>query len=186
MFSIRKYPGGIAASCLVAALVAGTAVAAEPMNIRPGLWSTRSTTVMSGAPIYVEGMPAANRAEYEKQWAATVNRPLTNEDDEDCITEKDIRQAAMLDSLRKGENCKLTVSKQTSTALAGVAECSEGKTSTRTQFDYRANSPTAFSAEIKTAVTSPNGVTNMNITMGGKWLAASCPAGDDDDYEDDE
>jgi hypothetical protein len=180
MPSIRNLVGCSVALCLAATALT-TAVAAEPLDIRPGLWSTSSTTVMSGAPLYIEGMPAAGRADYAKQWAQTINKPIKDSDDEDCITAKDIREASMLDGLKKGENCKVSMSKQSSTAMAGVIECQESKTSTRTTIDYRAASPTSFSADLVSTVTSPNGVTTMKINMAGKWLAASCPADDEED-----
>jgi len=167
--------------------VSSTAVlasAAETFNIRPGLWSTRSTMTLSGAPIYVPGMTPAQRAEYAKSWASTINKPEV-EDDEDCITVKDLQEAAMLKGFRKGPNaCKESNVKVTPTSLSATLDCKDGETTSHTEMNYSASSPTAFKGAFKTSITSPNGVTTMSVAMSGTFKSASCPREDEDDDED--
>jgi hypothetical protein len=168
-----------------AALVAAVAFAAQPMNIRPGNWTVTTTMTMGGAPLYVEGMPAAGRAEYAKTWATQVGKPIS-QTDEECITEKEVREMDVFkDMQRDAKSCKTTITRQTATAVAGTMECTDAKTSTRTVVDYTATSPTTFRGSFKSTTTSPNGTTTMDLAMSGKWLAASCPAGDDDEDSDD-
>lgn len=177
----------------VAALAAAsTVLAADAFNIRPGLWNTTTTTQYSGAPLYVEGMPESSRGDYAKQWASMVNKPMVHRDPTDCISEKDIRDSGrMIEEFKKDRgSCTHSISRQTSSQMVAVVECKDGKVTTRTEIDYVASSPTAFRGTMKTTINSPNGTTRMDMTLEGKWVAASCPAGsdddDDEDYEDDE
>lgn len=170
------------ALCASAALVS----AAETFNIRPGLWKTHTSLTFAGAPLYVMEMNDAQRASYAKSWAQTVNKP-TSDDDEDCITVKDIQEASLLKDL-KDENkaCKESNVRMTANAMTATIDCKEGKTSTHTEVDYAASSPTAFRGTIKSSITSPNGVTTMTATMTGTFKAASCPKEDEDDGDDEE
>lgn len=168
--------------CTAAALVS----AAETFAIKPGLWKTQSTITFGGAPLYVAEMNDAQRANYAKSWAQTVNKP-SNDDDEDCITEKDISQSALLKDLKKdGSSCKESNVKVTATSMSATIDCKDAKTSSHTEMNYTASSPTAFKGTIKTSITSPNGVTTMTAAMSGTFKAASCPAEDDGGDDGDE
>lgn len=171
----------ILALCAIAATVA---VAAEPLNIRPGHWSVTTSMTAGGAPLYIESMPAASRADYAQQWAKDVGKTTTDTDDE-CLTEKKIRDTDFFRDMRdEAKSCKQSISKQTSSAIAGTLECKDAKTSTKTELNYTADSPTSFKGSLKSTMTSPNGVTTMTFVMSGKWVAASCPAGEEDEEED--
>ena len=166
-----------------AVVAAASASAAEPLNIRPGNWMVTTTMTMGGAPLYVEGMPEAGRADYAKSWALQVNKP-TSETDEECITEKEIRELDLFNDMKDdAKSCKQTVTRQTATQVAGTMECKDAKTTTRTDLDYAATSPTTFKGTFKSTMTSPNGTTTMALAMAGKWVAASCPADEDEEEE---
>lgn len=164
----------------VALLGAAAAFAAEQLDLRPGYWTITTTMTTGGAPLYVEEMTAANRADYAKTWAKDVGKPHVETDD-DCITAKDISDAKFFDGFdQEGKACKKTLTKQSARALAGTVECSDAKTKTRTELDFAADSPTTFRGSIKSTLTSPNGTTTMSISLAGKLKAASCPADEDD------
>lgn len=163
-----------------AATAFSNAFAAEPMNIKPGLWDVTQTMTMSGAPLFVEGMNAASRAEYAKSWEKTANKPTTDQDQQ-CITAKDIKDARLFQNRStKGQQCKDTVKKQTSTAWSATSDCKDAKTSNLLEIDYTAPSPDRFSGTVKSSMTSPNGKTVIEIKMSGKWVGASCPKEDTD------
>lgn len=162
------------------------AFAAESINIKPGLWEITKTMTMSGAPLYIEGMPAAGRAEYAKSWEKTANKPSTDTDKQ-CITAKDIKESKLFeDKSSEGKQCKNTVKKQTSTALNASSECKDAKTTNVIDFDYAAPSPERFTGSVKSTSTSPNGKTVIDLKMSGKWLAASCPDEDADENSEEE
>lgn len=164
----------------VAATLSSTAFAAEPINIKPGLWDVTQTMTMSGAPLYVEGMNAASRAEYAKSWATTANKPTTDQDQQ-CITAKEIKEAHLFqDGSSKGKQCKQTVKKQTSTAWSASSDCKDEKTTNVLEIDYAAPSPERFTGTVKSTLTSPNGKTVIDMKMSGKWVGASCPNEDED------
>jgi hypothetical protein len=169
----------VVAAAAAAAAFSG-AFAAEQINIKPGLWDVTQTMTMSGAPLYVEGMNAASRADYAKSWEKTVNKPETDHDQQ-CITAKDIKEARLFQNRgSKGQQCKETVKKQTSTAWSGTSECKDEKTTNLVEIDYAAPSPDRFTGTVKSTSTSPNGKTVIEIKMSGKWSAASCPKEDED------
>lgn len=159
--------------------------AAETFNIRPGLWNTHSSVTFGGAPLFIAEMNDAQRANYAKSWAQTVNKP-SNDDDEQCIEAKDINAAEFLKDLKKDANsCKESNVKVTATSMTATVDCKDAKTSSHTEMNYQASSPTSFKGTIKTSITSPNGVTTMSATMTGTFKSASCPKEDDggDDEE---
>jgi Protein of unknown function (DUF3617) len=167
--------------------------AAEPLNIKPGLWEFTQTMTMSGAPLYVEGMTAASRAEYAKSWEKTAGKPDTSHD-KDCITAKEIKEAHLFfqDRHNEGQQCKPPVTKQTATAWSVTSECKDAKTTNLIEFNYTAPSPDRLTGVMKSTLTSPNGKTVIDIKMSAKWVGASCPAedkesddGDDKDASED-
>ena len=154
--------------------------AAESLNIRPGLWKTTSTMTLGGAPVYIDGMNDAQRAQYAKSWAQTANKP-TSDDSEECITAKDIQEANLFKDLKEeGKACKESNVRMTGTVMTATLDCKDAKTSTHTEVDYTAASPTSFKGSIKSTITSPNGTTTMNVTMSGTFKSASCPKDEDD------
>jgi hypothetical protein len=164
-----------------AAAFSSTTFAAEPINIKPGLWDVTQTITMSGAPLYVEGMNAASRAEYAKSWEKTANKPTTDQDQQ-CITARDIKEAHLFqDRSSAGKQCRQTVKKQTSTAWSASSECKDEKTTNVLELDYTAPSPDRFTGAVKSTLTSPNGKTVVDMKMSGKWVGASCPNEDGDD-----
>jgi hypothetical protein len=155
--------------------------AAETFNIRPGLWKTHTTLTFGGAPLYIAEMNDAQRANYAKSWAQQVNKP-SSDDDEDCITAKDIQEATLLKDLKlEDQSCKESNVRMTGTVMTATIDCKSGKTSTHIEVDYVASSPTALKGTIKSSITSPNGVTTMTASMSGTFKAASCPKEDEDE-----
>jgi hypothetical protein len=158
------------------AMLLSDARAAEPINIKPGLWEVTHTMTMSGAPLYVEGMSAAARADYARSWEKTAGKPETDHDKQ-CITARDIKEARLFQNrVSDGQQCKQSVKKQTSTAWNASSECKDAKTTNLLELDYTAPSPDHFTGTMKSTVTSPNGKTVIDLRMSGKWVGASCPA----------
>jgi hypothetical protein len=156
--------------------------AADQLNVRPGLWEFDQTMTMSGAPIYIEAMTPAQRAEYAKSWAKDAGKPHSDVDQQ-CITAKDIKDAKLFkDQNQVGKQCTNKVAKESKTVWSGTSDCKDAKTNTRTTLDFNAPSPDRLSGLIKSSTVSPNGTTVFEIKFSGKWIAASCP---DEDSEED-
>jgi hypothetical protein len=168
-----------------AAALLSDAHAAEPLNIKPGLWEFTQTMTMSGAPLYVEGMTPASRAEYAKSWEKTAGKPETSHD-KDCIRAKDIKEAHLFfqDRHNEGQQCKPPVTKQTATAWTVSSECKDAKTTTLIELNYTAPSPDRLAGAMKSTLTSPNGKTVIDIRMSARWVGASCPAEDNESDDD--
>jgi uncharacterized protein DUF3617 len=170
----------------VSALVAAPAIAAETLDVKPGYWDFSQTMTASGAPIYVEAMTPAQRAEYAKSWAQDAGKPNTS-NEKQCITAKDVKEATLFkDQSQEGKQCKQTVGKATKTAWSASVDCKDGKSTTHTQADYTAPSSDKLSGAVKSSTTSPNGVTVIEFKFSGKWIAAACPAEDSAEPEESE
>lgn len=169
----------------LAALVGGSvAIAAEPLDIKPGLWDIDMSMTYTGAPLYIEAMTDAQRASYAKSWATTVGKTETSRDQQ-CITAKDVQDMALFKGVADDKQCKNDITKQTSKALVATMDCKDAKTTTHIDVDYAAASPTQFASIIKSTMSTPNGKTTANLKINGKWAAAACPdeaeeASDDD------
>jgi hypothetical protein len=160
-------------------------LAADAFTLKPGLYHMNTSMTMGGAPMYVEGMNDAQRAQYAKSWAQNINKPEVSEDD-DCISQKDIEEARLFKGMGEDDPqaCKKSGMKQTASTLAGTIECTRGKVVTRSEMNIVAVSPTSFKGTIKITMTSPNGKTTMDATMSGTYKGASCPAGSRDGDDD--
>jgi hypothetical protein len=176
----------IVTTLIAATATVSSALAAEPLNIKPGLWDTTQTMTMSGAPLWVDGMNAAQRAEYAKSWAKTANKPET-EHDKQCITAKDIKDAHLFqDQSTEGKQCTQTVKAQTATAWRASSECKDENTTNVLEIDYTAPASDRFSGSLKSTLTSPNGKTVIDVKMSGKWIGATCPKEDTDSGDEEE
>jgi hypothetical protein len=152
--------------------------------MKPGLWEVTQTMTTSGAPLYVEAMPPAQRAIYAEAWKKEVGKPQTDVQEE-CLTAAEIRDAEVFQSdAEEGKQCKQTVTKQSSTAWVASSECKDSKTTNLIQLDYAAPSPDKFTGTVKSTTTSPNGKTIIEIKLAGKWIGASCPAEDEEESDD--
>jgi hypothetical protein len=172
-----------AAACTAVALPCVSS-AAEPLNVKPGLWEFNQTMTMSGAPIYIEGMSAAQRAEYAKSWAKDAGKPIADKDQQ-CITEQEIKEAKLFENKsQEGKQCTNKVIKETKTAWSGASDCKEGKTRTTMQMEYTAPSPERLTGTLKSSTVSPNGTTVFDFKFNGKWVGASCPDEDEDSSSD--
>lgn len=174
----------LAAACAAALALPSFAFAIEPLNMKAGLWEVTQTMTTSGAPIYVEAMPPAQRSIYAEAWKKEVGKPKTDVDEE-CLTAEDIKQAKVFqDESSEGKQCKQTVTKQTTTAWIASSECKDAKTTNLIQLDYSAPTPDKFTGTVKSTTTSPNGKTIIEIKLAGKWIGASCPVEDEEESDD--
>jgi hypothetical protein len=160
------------------------ASAVEPLNMKAGLWEVTQTMTTSGAPLYIEAMPPAQRSIYAEAWKKDVGKPQTDVEKE-CLTAEDIKSAKVFqDESAEGKQCKQTVTKQSPTAWIASSECKDAKTTNLIQLDYAAPSPDKFTGVVKSTTTSPNGKTIIEIKLAGKWIGASCPAEDEEESDD--
>lgn len=143
---------------LAALCVSMLATADQPFHIQPGLW--KLTTTVGGG-----GLGAMTR--------------------NSCITADDIRNVRLL-QLASGQGseaaCTSQVTRQTADALEGVVECSSPSGPSRAQVRFTASSPTRLAGNMQVA--APAGM-QIGITLAGEWVAAACPAADDeeDDFD---
>ncbi len=161
------------AACLLTG-VAGLALAAEPLNIKPGQWEMSTTTAMSGAmmpPELLARMPPEQRERLEatlKQHAVGAGaHPNTTKT---CVTKEDLQRGSVhADKDQDPKNCQNRVVQQTATHMATHFHCT-GERARDGEMKMEAVSPEQLKGAIQ--VTTPHG--KVNLTLTGRWLGATC------------
>lgn len=178
---MRPFFAVAACAALIAPVIEA---AAEPLDIRPGLWDMTKTLTVSGAPPYVEGLSV--NSEYAAMWKKSVGKPET-ERDYDCLTKEDIDGSQLFEDMQKqGMQCERTTKTQSARTWVVTVECQGNKQTTRMQLDVTSASSDRMKGSIKSTTTSPNGVTVMDIKVEGRWVAESCEAPEEDAEEGEE
>jgi len=161
-----------AAACLLTGAV-GLACAAEPLNIKPGLWEMSTTTQMSGAmmpPDLLARMPPEQRARIEatlKQHGVGAGaHPNTTKT---CVTKEDLLRGSVHAEKEQDKSCQYRVGTQTATHMETHFHCA-GNPPRDGEMKMEAVSPEEFKGAIQ--MTTPNG--KVNVTLNGHWLGAAC------------
>lgn len=162
----------VSAPCMLGA-VAGLALAAEPLNIKPGQWEMSTTTQMSGMmmpPDILARMPPEQRARMEatmKQHGVGAGaHPNTTKT---CVTKEDLLRGSVRAEKEQDKNCQYRVVTQTATHMETHFHCA-GEPPRDGEMKMEAVSPEQFKGAIQ--VTTPQG--KVNIALNGRWLGAAC------------
>jgi hypothetical protein len=162
------------AGCLTFAL---SVLAAEKLNIKPGLWEVTSLSEMAGIPTLppeiLAKMTPEQRVQMEGALKAQGAKGPQKSVDRECITQKDLERPFEPDS--DDESCKQTVVATTRTTQEVRMVCKEASGS----FKVTAPTPETMAAtfEIK------GGGMTIKSQLKGRWLGADC--GDEAEDEDD-
>jgi hypothetical protein len=165
------------AACLLIG-VAGAALGAEALNIKPGLWDMSTTTAVSGSmmpPELLAQMPPEQRARLEaamKQRGAGGGQAHSTKS---CVTKEDLQRGSVkADKDEDHKNCEYRVVTQTATHMETHFHCT-GEGARDGEMKMEAVSPEQFKGAIQ--VTTPNG--KVNVQLAGHWLGASCAGAKD-------
>lgn len=153
----------------LAAATASPALAADHLDVKPGLWSMTMNTQASGAPsMDLSKVPAAQQAMMKKMIAAQMGKALKAKTFKSCLTEEQLAKPIAF----QGENdpsCKVVVKKSTPSEVQYSEECTGAHPRSVT-----AN----FKAASETSVTGKSHVVSQGMTVdvsiGGTWVGADC------------
>ena len=161
----------------------------QPLNVKPGLWQvTEISTIGGGAPPITPAMQARldkmtpeQRAHIEAMMKSrTGGTPHTNQYKK-CVTAKELNTNAFMNG--PDEKCTWTIVNSTGTDMeARGTSCEAGKEQgmeTNVDIKLHVVDPEDVKASIQ-GTASGNGQTiNIDNSLTGKWLGASCPSGTD-------
>lgn len=154
--------------------VAGTAArAAEVLDVKTGAWEMTSVTVATGQkvpPEALEGLPAAQRAELERQMKATDGKPVTHTSKE-CLTKKDLDEAQILkEDEDEGVACTTRIVSRSARKLVAEKTCpAPAASKSKLVFEAQGRERMTGAFEMERA----DGA-RVKAEVKGRWLGASC------------
>lgn len=149
-------------------------VAAEPLNVKLGLWEISSETQMSGMPPLpkelLDQMSAEQRAALQAAIKAQADGGPIRDTSQQCVTREDLENPFNDDDL---ENCERTVVSSSATRQEFRLTCT-GERSGEGTFRIDTPTPESMTGEFNLKVSS--GAEAMTITsrLRGKWLSGDC------------
>lgn len=148
--------------------------AAEPLNVKLGLWEISSETRMTGLPPLpkelLDQMSAEQRATLQAAIKSQTGGEPLRDTSKQCVTREDLENPFNDDELK---NCERTVVSSSSTRQEFRLVCTGERAGEGT---FRINTPTPESMTGEFELKVANGADTMTITsrMQGKWLGADC------------
>ena len=159
------------------ALVSLAATAAEPLNVKLGLWEMSTTAATSGSmipPVLLAQMSAEQRSRIEaamKQHSAGGGHTKNSKS---CVTKEDLNRGKFEAGKNEDpKNCQYRVVMQTATRMESHFQCT-GDAARSGEMKVEALSPEQIKGAIQ--VSTPNG--KVTVELAGHWLAASCAGAD--------
>jgi hypothetical protein len=155
----------------MAVSAAAPALAADHLDVKPGLWSMTMQTQMGGVPnVDLSKVPVAQRAIVQKMMAAQMGKAAKPKAFESCLTEADLSKPLAF----QGENdplCKVSVKKITASEVQYGEECT-GAHARSVTTDFKAANEESVSGRSRAV---SQGVT-VEVAISGKWVGADCGA----------
>lgn len=166
---------------LIAGLAAtGIAGAAQPTDIRPGLWEFRSTRLnigglpdlssqMAQAQQYLRSLPPDMRRMVEQEMAARGASLGKDGTVQSCITPDQAKSDAIYSGKTEG-NCTLGNVVKSGSTVRGQLNCTQ-PTATG-NFEAHIQTPERFTTRVH--MNSPRG--DMQMETAARWIGAECAA----------
>jgi hypothetical protein len=166
-------------------LLAGTF---QPLNVKTGLWQVTEVSTVGGAPPITPDMQAAldkmtpeRRARAEAMMKSRFGGTPHTTQYKKCITPKDLNSNPFVNG--PGEKCNWTTVTSTSTDMeARGSGCEAGKEQgmdTDVDIKLHVVDPQNVKATVQGKATGNGQTMNIDNSLTGKWVAATCPAGTD-------
>ena len=165
---------------LLTVAIAPLCLAADGLNLTPGLWELIYTTGMSGFVMPPAAMAQMTPEQKARMAAAMQQReaagPRTHTV-KSCITAKELKDGTFTAQEDKDDkNCKNTIVTQTATKQEMTVSCTGQETRTgRIQIEAVDNKHMKGVVDM-----AMGGGGKVNMQLTGKWLATSCAGADDE------
>ena len=164
----------IAAGLLVPLAVS----AAEPLEVKTGLWEITTATQTHGMPQIAADLLSKMTPEQQAQMAAMLGqreggKPKEHKSEE-CVTREDLEKPFHPDSEDK---CETNIVKSTSTTQDISVSC-EGDHPSSGKMHVEATSPESMKGTLELAFAGGENPLTINSTINGRWLGPACKDGD--------
>ena len=167
--------GTILTSLLLAGNMADAA--AEPLDIKPGLWAMSVRAEMHGMPPIPEeqlkNMSQQQRSAIENMMSESA-KPHTREMQQ-CITQEDLKKSENLfNTDQPGMKCHNKLTKHSTSVMAGTIDCSKAGTRATGEFTYEAKDREHVNGNVSMTITNGKNTMTTMGTMSGHWLNGVC------------
>lgn len=171
--------GGVFSSAMVLlVLVAGGNV--NPLNLKPGLWQTTMTTIISGAPpmspdakAKLAQLPPEQRARLEAMLKSQYGGTPRTTTWKSCVKKEDLNKWPFDDPKNK---CKYTVQDSTGSTMDVSGTCTTNEYNVEFKLHLVVSDPEHASGTGQQTLSQGGQSMTGKYSGSSKWLGASCPA----------
>lgn len=159
-------------SCIVIALVLSSTLAfAAPLDVKPGLWETTTTTEMSGMPpLDTSKMTPEQKARIETAMKKRKAQGPRVHVRKSCVTKERLNREPFQG--KEQESCTRTVISSTGTHWQTKLLCTNPKRVG--EFDIEAVSREHIKGSVQMNESSGKHAMAVHVSIDGKWLGSSC------------
>lgn len=169
------------ACLLVPALTSG----AEKLNVKTGLWETKSSLQFSGMPVPKElrqKLTPEQLAKMRADLAAEAAKGPIRETSRDCVTAKDLENPFASSNTK---DCKQTIVNTTRTSQEARLVC-DGDYKGTGVLKIQAPTPEAMNGTLDIKMSDGTETFTMKGTLSGRWVSADCGEEDEGDADENE
>jgi hypothetical protein len=148
------------------------ALAAEPMDLKLGLWETTVTTNISGSPMpesALKQMSPEQRARIEAAMKKREAQGPRSHTTRSCLTKEKLNRPFEKQGEPANSNCKNTIVTATRTVQEYKIQCT-GPEAHSGVMHMEAQSPERFKSTVK----MNSSRSTINVELNGHWVGADC------------
>lgn len=159
-------------SYIVIALVLSSTVAyADPLDVKPGLWETTTTTEMSGMPtIDTSKMTSEQRSRFEAAMKAQHAQGPRTHVHKSCMTKEKLERAPFQE--KDKESCTHTVISSTGSHWEAKLLCTKPRRVG--EFKVEALSREHIKSTVQMNASDDKHAMAVHVSMDGKWIGSNC------------
>jgi Protein of unknown function (DUF3617) len=174
----------VAAICMLASVVMAATGQFQPLNVKTGLWQITEISSATGLPpippdmqAKLDQMPPEQRAKLEEMIKSRYGGTPHTTTYKKCVKKEDLDKDAFS---KPTDKCTwTTVSSTGNDVEVRGTSCSDGKNEgMKGDADIKIHVVDSENATgtVRITVTGNGQTSNINNTLTGKWLGATCPA----------
>jgi uncharacterized protein DUF3617 len=160
------------------------AVAAEKLDVKPGLWEITSTHQITGIPPmpkeWQEKVTPEQRAAMETAFKKEAEKGPQTDTDRECITKQKAEQPFDVGDTK---DCTQKVVRTTRTTQEVHLSCNGGEYKGSGVLRVTTPTPETMTGTLDLQLGEGKDAMKVNSTLKGRWLGPDC--GDEDDADDD-
>ena len=159
------------------ALPSWTADAVQPLDVKPGLWETTTTTEMSGLPPMpadlLAKMAPEQRAKMEAAMKARAAQGAKTTTRRTCWTKEELSKPLTFGD-DNDKSCKSTLISSSRSKQEARLECTNETANRSGDVHIEAINPENLKGSMQMTVAGGGRTMNINLGFTGKWIGSSC------------